>query len=171
LSQLLYGHDEEVTHWVCENIPHLAIRIPDFPLGHVLGPAVAIGVLGDDGQLIAGVVFHGYDPYVRAMEVSCAATTPHWGNRETFRALLRYAWEGADCQRVTACTPRKATSARRFLEGLGFRREGSIRRGFGSDNAIIYGLLREEWIDGRFCRPRGALTHGEEERTHAAAGA
>jgi hypothetical protein len=175
LSQLLYGHDEEVTHWVCENIPHLAIRIPDFPLGHVLGPAVAIGVLGDDGQLIAGVVFHGYDPYVRAMEVSCAATTPRWGNRAVFSEIMRYPFEGAKVQRLTAATPRRAkpgaTSPRKFLEGLGFVREGSIRRGFGDDNAIIYGLLREEWLDGRFCRPRGALTGEQKVRSHAAASA
>lgn len=167
--RLLYGHDAEVTHWVCSHIPHLAERIPYFELGQVLGPSAAVGVL-DGGDLVAGVVFHGYDPFVKAIEVSCAATSARWANRETFREILRYPFAQLGCQRVGAVTPRRATSPRRFLEGLGFKREGSLRRAFGEDAAIVYGLLREEWEGGRFCRERSAL-NGKEERTHAAAGA
>jgi len=170
VSRVLYGHDVEVIHWVCERIPYLAIRIPHYPPGEVLGPAVGLGVLDDAGELIAGVVYHGYDPFVRNIEVSCAAITPRWGNRELFRQLLRYAWATAQCQRISAVTPRSATSTRRFLEGLGFRREGSVRRGFGDQNAIVYGLLAEEWLEGRFSRPRG-LTGGEKIRPKAAASA
>ncbi len=165
MSSLLYGHSDDVIHWVCERIPHLAVRIPYYDRGQVLGPAQGIGVLGDNGALIAGVVFHGYDPFVRAIEVSCAASTPHWGNREVFRTILRYAWQTANCRRITAVTPRRVgpgtTSPRKFLEGLGFRREGSIRHGFGDDSAIIYGLLREDWEAGPFCRQRGVLTDGQ----------
>lgn len=167
---LLRGHDAEVTHWVCQHIPHLAVRIPHFEPGQVLGPSVAIGVLDDHGALIAGVVFHGYDPFVQAIEVSCAATSPRWGNRETFREILRYPFVGASCQRISAVTPRKATSTRRFLEGLGFQREGSLRRGFGSDNAIVYGLLREDWENGRFCREREPIGVQKEPQCAAAAG-
>jgi RimJ/RimL family protein N-acetyltransferase len=162
VSRVLYGHDADVIHWVCERIPHLAVRIPYFDRGAVLGPAVGLGVIDDDGLLIAGVVFHGYDPFVKNIEVSCAASTPKWGNREIFRSILRYAFETADCRRCTAVTPRRApvgaTSPRKFLEGLGFVREGSIRFGFGDQNAIIYGLLREDWQRGPYCRStrRGA---------------
>lgn len=166
---LLHGHDADVTHWVCERIPHLAIRIPYFERGQVLGPAVALGVVDETG-IIAGVVFHGYDPFVKSIEVSCAATSPRWGNRETFRSLLRYAFDQCKVQRVTACTPRRATSSRRFLEGLGFQREGSIRRGFGDDNAILYGLLVEDWASGRFCAPRRVLTDEQEIQPSPAAG-
>lgn len=165
---LLFGHSADVTHWVCERVPHLALRVPYFDRGQVLGPAEAIGVV-KDGALVAGVVFHGYDPFVKAMEVSCAADTPRWGSPAIFRAILRYPFEQLGCVRVSAVTPRRATSPRRFLEGLGFQREGSIRRGFGTDNAILYGLLAEDWANGRFCR-RGALTRGEEvSPPHAAA--
>lgn len=156
---ILRGHDAEVTHWVCERIPHLAVRIPYFELGQVLGDTRAFGVLDKAGTLIAGVVFHGYDPFVQAIEVSCAATDPRWSTRDIVGGILRYPFEAAQCRRVTAVTPRRAppgaTSPRKFLEGLGFVREGSIRFGFGDQNAIVYGLLREEWEAGRFCRPRG----------------
>ncbi len=175
MSRILYGHDADVIHWVCERVPYLAIRIPYFDRGAVLGPAVGLGVLDDDGRLIAGVVFHGYDPFVKSIEVSCAADSPRWGNRETFRELLRYPFSQIQCQRCTAATPRKATSTRRFLEGLGFVREGSIRLGFGDDNAIVYGLLCTDWENGRFCRPRhserGGLEGEQKIRTLGAASA
>lgn len=169
---LLLGHDADVAHWVTERIPYAAVRIPYFDRGQVLGPNVAIGVVSEDGRLLAGVVYHNHDPFVRSIEVSCASDGARWGNREVFRALLRYPFDQLQCQRVTATTPRKATSTRRFLEGLGFQREGSLRRAFGDDNAIIHGLLAEDWANGRFCQPRrGALGDGQEVRTEAAAAA
>lgn len=166
---LLFGHDAEVAHWVTERIPHAAVRIPYFPLGQVFGPSVALGVMDEQGTLLAGVVYHAHDPFVRSIEVSCASDSARWANREVFRSLLRYPFGQLQCQRITAATPRSATSTRQFLEGLGFKREGSLRRAFGDDNAIIYGLLAEEWAAGRFCRPRGGLTDGQEVRASAAA--
>jgi RimJ/RimL family protein N-acetyltransferase len=170
---LLYGHSDDVAHWVAQRLPYIRERVPHVPYGQVFGNAVGIGVVGDTG-LVAGVVYHSWDPQFRSIEVSCAAASPRWGNRQIFSGLLRYAWETAECRRITAVTPRRAppgaTSPRKFLEGLGFVREGSIRLGFGDQNAIVYGLLREDWEAGRFCRPRRGLSGGEEGRqaAHAA---
>lgn len=149
MTRLLYQHDAEVIHWVCEHIPHLRERVPYFDKGGVLGPAVGIGVLDDAGALIAGVVFHGYDPFVKAVEVSCASSTRMWAKPAVVREILRYPFEQLQLIRVSAATPKRSTSPRRFLENLGFRREGSIRRGFGDDSAIIYGLLAEDWAAHR----------------------
>lgn len=168
---ILFGRDADVAHWVALKIPHAKARVPDFPYGGVFGPSVALGVVNDQDQMLAGVVFHNHDPYVRSIEVSCASSGARWGNREVFRSLLRYPFTQIGCRRITAATPRKATSTRRFLEGLGFKREGSIEYGFGDDNAIIYGLLAERWNEGRFCRNRGeGLIDGQEERTRGAPG-
>jgi RimJ/RimL family protein N-acetyltransferase len=170
--RLLYGHDRDVAHFVACNIPHMRERVPYYSMGEVFGPCVATGVLNSAGTLIAGVVYHNYDPFSRNIEMSCASITPRWGSREIFSTLLSYCWDTANCARITSVTPRRsppgATSPRRFLEGLGFVREGSIRRGFGSDNAIVYGLLREDWERGRFCRPR-AVDGGEISPKSAAA--
>ena len=169
--RLLFGEDKGVAHWVAERIPHARVRIPYFPPGEVFGPAAAIGVARGD-ELVAGVVFHNYDPFVRSIEVSCAAASPRWANRRVFSDLLRYPFSQLDCRRITAVTPRRAppgaTSPRKFLEGLGFVREGSIRFGFGDQNAIVYGLLAEDWAAHPLCR--GALSRGEEIGPRAAAG-
>jgi RimJ/RimL family protein N-acetyltransferase len=163
---LLYGHDAEVALWVARRIPFTQRRLARDPTIPPFGLCVAIGVLNSRRELVAGTVFHGYDPDCRSIEVSCAGTSRVWARPEIVRAILRYPFETAHCQRCTAVTPRKATSPRRFLEALGFKREGSIRRGFGDDNAIVYGLLAEEWAAHRLNR---GLTDVEERLPRAAA--
>lgn len=171
--RLLFDHDRTVADFVARLIPHMAVRVNDFGFGEVFGVGAAIGVLNDRQNLVAGVVFHNYDPYVHSIEVSCAATSKVWAETDIVRAILRYPFVQLGCQRCTAVTPRKATSPRRFLESLGFKREGSVRRGFGDDNAIVYGLLREEWAQSRY-GPQpvaGGLTDGEKvgaQSAHAA---
>jgi RimJ/RimL family protein N-acetyltransferase len=164
--RLLFGHDADVAHWVAERIPHAAVRIPYYDRGQVFGPAAAIGVMDDLGEMLAGVVFHNYDPFVKSIEVSCASTGARWGNRETFRSILRYPFEQLNVARLSAATPKRSTSPRRFLEGLGFKREGSLRKAFGDDDAILYGLLAEDWAAGRFNRLRAASTSDCESHRH-----
>ncbi len=141
--RLLTGFDVEVASWVANLIPHA----DTFPR------SVSIGVLkGED--LVAGVVFHDYRPEFAHIEVSMAATDPRWATRSTIGTILSYPFLQLQCQRITAVTPRKSLQPRRFLEGIGFKREGVLRLGFGTDNAIIYGLLRSEWEAGKYCPVR-----------------
>lgn len=143
--RLLFSHDADVAQWVASQIPHLAPHLGEFEYGKVFGPCAAIGVIDRSGQLVGGVVYHNWNRLAGNIELSFAATSPKWLTRDIVRALLRYAYTQLGCQRITACTPRRATRARQFLDRFGFRREGSVKRGFGNDNAIISGLLREEW--------------------------
>lgn len=152
--RLLFGHDRDVAHWVATQIPHLAPHLSQFEYGGVFGQAAAIGVINAGGELVGGVVYHNWNPIAGNIELSFAAKDPRWLTPTIVRHLLRYCWVQLQCQRITAVTPRRATRAREFLDRFGFKREGSIRRGFGTDNAIISGLLREEWDAHRFNRER-----------------
>lgn len=150
--KLLYGHSAEVADWVGRRIPYVAKRLARDPTVSPFGAAQAIGVIDAAGSLIAGVVYHGYDPDCPSIEMSFAAATAKWLTRDLICELLRYPFEGLGCRRVTACTPRRATSARRFIDRFGFKREGCVRFAFGSDHAIISGLLASEWAQSRFNR-------------------
>lgn len=143
--KLLFGHDADVAQWVASQIPHLAPHLGEFEYGKVFGPCAAIGVIDKDGQLVGGVVYHNWNRLAGNIELSFAATSPKWLTRDIVRALLRYGFSQLQCQRVTGCTPRRATSARRFLDKFGFKREGLIRFGAGDDHLVISGLLRKEW--------------------------
>lgn len=157
--RLLYGQDAVVGRWVSERIPHMA--------GADFGPMVALGVLGRDDALIGGVVFHEYRPRCRSIEASFASASPRWLTKNLIGRIMAYPFDQLLCERVTAVTPRKAASARRFLDEFGFKREGLIRRGFGDDDAVISGLLKSEWLRSRWVQPRED-GHGKEFANAAA---
>lgn len=176
--RLLFGQDAVVADWVARRIPSTARKMHEFDFGAAFGPATAIGVVDERGELVAGAVYHAYDKWCRCIEMSCAASTSRWLTREIVCALLRYPFDQLSCVRVTCVTPRKATSVRRFLQNLGFKREGLVRRGFGNDDAIILGLLQSEFRRSRWVQPLAKRLKrseveplGEEKRTLSPAGA
>lgn len=169
--RLVYGRDADVAHWVASRIPHLRPIVMEAPYGQAFGPSTALGVADERGVLRGGVVYHDWRPHFRSIELSCASEGRRWLSREIVRALLRYAFVQLDCNRLQSVTPLKSDEPRRFLERLGFKREGVVRLGFGTDHAVVYGLLRKEWdrhpYNLREAR-QGAPPHGQ-ERPEAAA--
>lgn len=149
--RLVYGEDQLVAAWVAARIPHMARwGTADF------GPCQAIGVAAEDGEPLAGVVYHNYRPHTRDIELSFASASPKWLTRRLIVGLMSYPFSQLDCQRVTGVTPKRSRAAREFLDKFGFKREGVIRRGFGDDDAIISGLLKHEWERSRWVRARTA---------------
>jgi RimJ/RimL family protein N-acetyltransferase len=141
--RLVVGRDAAVAEWVGSRIPHVGS-------GEGFGPCVALGVEGEDGPLIGGVVFSNWQPGCRSIEASFASDTARWLTRRLITQILSYPFGQLGCQRITAITPRKAKAARRFLDAFGFRREGLVRKGFGDDDAVISGMLRREWEGSRW---------------------
>lgn len=134
---LVLGQDQRVSEWVASHIPH----VDGFK------DMAAIGV-ERMGQLIGGVVFHEYRG--NDIQMSCAATCKSWLTEGILRALFAYPFITLKCDRVSAFTPKGNTHTRSFLVRLGFIEEGNMRRGFGSDDCILYGMLKDEckWIEG-----------------------
>jgi RimJ/RimL family protein N-acetyltransferase len=176
--RLLFREDAMVADWVARRIPSTARKMPEFEYGQAFGPATAIGVVDDQDELVAGAVYHAYDKWCRSIEMSCAASTSRWLTREIVCALLRYPFDQLSCVRVTCVTPRRATSVRRFLQNLGFKREGLVRRGFGNDDAMILGLLQSEFRRSRWVQPLAERSKrseveplGQEVRSHSSCSA
>jgi RimJ/RimL family protein N-acetyltransferase len=102
-------------------------------------------------------LFHFHIPSRRA-EVGYALGRPYWGSgyiTEALQALLDYAFQTLDLNRLEAdIDPRNLASAR-TLERLGFQKEGHLRERWIVNGEIsdtwIYGLLRREWQE----RPSG----------------
>lgn len=135
-----------VARWVASRIP-----LMDGTLGFEV-KAVAFGILSDDGPPLGGVVFTDWQPAYRSIQVSFASVSPRWLTPRLVTAILDYPFGQLACQRITSLTPSTAASAVGFLERFGFVREGLIRRGFGTDDAIVSGLLAEDWAGHRFNR-------------------
>jgi len=129
-----------VAQWVADQIGH----------GLDWGPCEAIGVVDKHDNLIGGVVFNQYQPQYRNIEVSFASTRANWLTPNLVTGILSYAFDQLDCNRITSLTPKKLRKARQFLQKFGFKHEGTVRFGYGDDDAIISGLLASEWSQHRF---------------------
>lgn len=133
--RLVTGFDEPIARWVAERIPGC----------DGFGLCTAIGVSDSRGNLVAGVVFHDWQPTYGNIQVSFAADRADWLTPNLLRGILSYPFDQLQCNRITSLTPKKNRRARQFLTKFGFRHEGTIRSGFGADDAIISGLMRTEW--------------------------
>lgn len=133
---ILWGLD--LRDWVKEKLP---VSNLNFQNGVSLG-------IGDDEKLLAAIVYTDYTGY--SMQLSIAAESPRWCSRTALKAIFHYPFNDCNCVRVTACVAKKNTRSRRLVQGLGFKQEGVVRRGFAVDDLIVYGMLKDEcrWIGG-----------------------
>jgi RimJ/RimL family protein N-acetyltransferase len=135
---LLLGSDNYVAKWVQHRIPYVRNGWTKF---------TAIGLTDNDHKLVCGVVYHDLDAAIN-IQMSIAADTPKWASKQSLKWFFQYPFEQLDLLRVTALTSSSNLNTQAMLERLGFKQEGVIRKGYGIDDALVYGLLREEckWL-------------------------
>lgn len=106
-----------------------------------------------DGELIAGVLYEGYNGVNVWMHV---ATTPgkKW-TMEFLRYCFYYPFVELGCKRVSGYVEDSNEAAKRFDEHLGFTRE-AVLRGAAADggDVILYVMRRED------CRYLSEADHG-----------
>jgi hypothetical protein len=158
---------DSIAEWVMRNLGWRAVK-----------PYRAIGAIDDRGELVAGVVWNGYN----AANVDMTAYAPGRISRRALRAIFTYAFLDLKATRITARTRRGRMSADDraridgaggLLERMGFICEGSARHYYGpgkANDAVIYRMLRHEcpWIGvdhGR--RTRGTGPKGNGRRADA----
>jgi RimJ/RimL family protein N-acetyltransferase len=133
---LIYGRDEELIAW-SEKQLDASIK--------VCRPTT-IGV-ARNGHIVAAALFSNYQP--PNIEITFVTTTPLWASKENVKAILGYPFLQLGCKRITAITEAVNTDARRFMERLGFQKEGWHPDAFPSGAGISYGLLvahAQRWI-------------------------
>lgn len=139
----LYGHNQYVTAWVSSYLDFVNF-----------GPnAVAIGVVNDTNDLVAGIVYNKYqcDQQGRPLfiEGSIASIDKSWAKRHILYEIFRYPFIHLGVKRLQATTARSNKNTRDFLQRLGFTFEGFGREAWhlGGD-AAVYSMLKHEckWI-------------------------
>ncbi len=107
---------------------------------------------GADGAFIGWCSLSRWNPDHRSAAMGYCLHDAAWGHgyaTEAAGAVLQWAFETLDLNRVQAETDTRNAGSARVLEKLGFRREGTLREdcvvaGDVSDS-WVYGLLRREW--------------------------
>ncbi|MEY9932257.1 ribosomal-protein-alanine N-acetyltransferase [Catenulispora sp. GP43] len=105
-----------------------------------------------DGAFLGWCSLSGWNPDFRSAALGYCYNAAAWGHgyaTEAARALLGWAFDTLDLNRVQSETDTRNVASARVLEKLGFVREGTLREdcvvnGDVSDS-WVYGLLRREW--------------------------
>jgi RimJ/RimL family protein N-acetyltransferase len=116
------------------------------------GPNIkATGVIDEEGMLIAGIVYHRFDPDAGTIEISGAALPgKQWLSRETLKQMYRYPFFVCGCQMVIQLTPADNEGLLYVLHRFGYELI-PFSRMFGRDrDGVICRLTREAWEENKF---------------------
>ena len=105
-----------------------------------------------DGGFIGWCSLNRWNPDYRSASLGYCFDDAAWGHgyaTEAARALLRWAFDTLDLNRVQAETDTRNVASARVLEKLGFVREGTLREDCVVNGEVsdswVYGLIRREW--------------------------
>ncbi|QCW52684.1 GNAT family N-acetyltransferase [Nocardioides dongxiaopingii] len=105
-----------------------------------------------DGAFLGWCGLTRFDPQHRSASLGYCLGAAAWGHgyaTEAAGAVLGWAFETLDLNRVQAETDTRNLASARVLEKLGFRREGTLREDCVVDGDVsdswVFGLLRREW--------------------------
>lgn len=110
------------------------------------GSGARLAIETDDGRFIGWCAMFGWNPAFRSLGIGYCFHEAAWGKgyaTEAVRAMLRWAYESLDLNRVEAELDTRNGASARVLEKLGFAREG-LRR----EDCIVLGEVSDSWICG-----------------------
>jgi len=141
----VYGQDEIVAPFVAQLIPHCR---------RGFGPNVkTIGVIDSEGWLIAGFVFHNFEPETHIIEISGAALpNKKWCTQRTLAHIYQYPFLQLGCQMIVQ---RVQASNERLLRQLAALNYAFVRvpRLFGrNEDCVICLLTEEDWAANKICQ-------------------
>lgn len=138
-----------------------------------IGPYRAFGIKRN-GKAAAVIIWNWFRGmrYGSDIRVIVVADDPRWCLPGVLRELFSYPFVHLDCTRITLAIRDGNERSLKLAKGLGFRKEGVLRRGYnGRTNAILLGMLREEckWIKPRTRATRELSRNGQEIAEHSSA--
>lgn len=129
MTALLFGHEQSVAEWVGRKN------------GKAFEPPYsAFGVLDNEGTLVGGFVFTGFNG--DAIEMSLAG--PGCITRGAWRAVLDYVFRQRGCTRLQVHTSRRNKRMKKIVARGAFHFEGIARRFYGKDDAVVYSLIADD---------------------------
>jgi RimJ/RimL family protein N-acetyltransferase len=135
--------DDRMLDWIAARIPQVG---PDHDWH---GRARGLGCVVD-GKIVAGMACMNFDARHAHVEIAFASDSPRWASRRMIARFMAWPLRQLGCRRVSAVVAADNRRVIRLLEGMGFRREGVLRRAFGAEDALILGLLNDEvtpWLE------------------------
>lgn len=116
------------------------------------GPCKAVGFATEKDGLIAGVVFHSFNPWGGTIELSSYSSRRDWLTKERLRAIFGYPFDQLNLRLCVARISEKNTRTLRIWRALGaaltpipdLRGEGEAE--------VVAVLKRDTWENSKFKR-------------------
>lgn len=113
----------------------------------------AIGIVDDDNELIAGIVYFHYNPEAGTIEMSVEALPKrHWLTRSTLAVMFQYPFLHCGCQMLMTRTSARSEHVLRMLAAMNFQLIRIPRAGGRTEDGVLGLLNYEDWINGKFCQ-------------------
>lgn len=119
--------------------------------GKDFGNCQAMAVLEDD-QLIAGMIYHNYEPDAAVVEISGAGTTKRWLTKETLRVMFQIPFVDWKCQAVVMRVSSQDKTLHSILKRYGFEHYQIPRLRGRNEPENVFLLTDDAWASNRFNR-------------------
>lgn len=173
--RLIYGRytssgNRALAKWVALRIPYV-----DASPAEPFGSCECVGV-EQDRRLIAGVVFHAWEPASQTLMVSMAATTPMWARPDTILEILKVPFEMIAARKIYTMIRSDNVRVIKFNRHLGFREEGRLSEHYGRGlHGYVLGFKLKHYVGlkrrlaGRKMRTDYKVEGAQTTSAHAAA--
>src|SRR5262245_47369626 len=143
MLRYVYGQDVIVARFTASLIPQVGWR--------GFGNCKAIGLIDEEGKLIAGLVFNNWNPDAGTIDINGAAIPGKvWLTRETIRHMAEYPFEQCGCQMVIMKVLADNERLLRQLAVVGMSFV-AIKRLYGRDrDGVVCTFTAEDWATSRF---------------------
>ena len=140
MIEFVYGHDEEVAKFIA-TFAHGQLANANF------GRCKTIGVVDEEGKLIAGVVYFDYKQKAATIEIGAAAITSRWFNRATYRRIFEYPFLECGCQMVLAHIRADNAYLLSQFARMNFNLTIVPRLYGRGDDGVLCTLTDDQWLD------------------------
>ncbi|BAB48031.1 mll0450 [Mesorhizobium japonicum MAFF 303099] len=116
------------------------------------GNCKAIGVLDDDDELVAGMVFHDWQPRSGLIQISSASKTPRWLTANVRHIMFSYPFDQIGCQMVVLQVSARNERMVRIAKAFGFTPYLIERMRGRDEDGFVFTLTDDQWRNSRFTR-------------------
>jgi len=149
MLRYVFDQDQLVANFVAQMIPHCRER--------GFGTAMrAIGVVDNDNELIAGMVYHNLDPEAGVIEMSGAALPGRiWITRMSLRVLWQFPFLQCRAQMVLMRVRASDERLLRQLAALNYTLTRVPRMYGRHADGVLCLLTDDDWAANKFCQKYG----------------
>lgn len=121
-----------------------------FSPGREFGLSRAIGFATVEEGLVAGFVYHNYEPDTGVIEMSAYSTRRDWLNKHRLNVAFGYPFDTANCRALVARHSEKNRRAVRIWSALGATQTTIPDLRGDNEGEVIAVLTRDTWKNSKF---------------------